>query len=310
MTEIQERVLGMLADGYSYRAVEKITGIPKSTAWDWKKAFGSEPTKQEKPKAKILVLDIETAPTLAWVWGRFKQNVGQNQVAQEGYVLTWAAKWLGDDTVASDSLHYYPENMENEDDQPLIASIYDMINEADIIIAHNGDRFDMPTLNARMLYHGFKPPKPYKTVDTLKILKQRFRFPSNRLDSVCEYLGIGNKVQTGGFSLWSRCMNGDESAFEEMLDYNVYDVVLLEKLYKKVAPWYSTHVNVAQYVQTGQKSCTVCASTDLVKNGTVSTNLSTFDAYQCKECGHWNRGRVNLKTKEEMENTLMNVAGG
>lgn len=310
MTDNEKRVAELRNQGFTQRAISKITGIPKSTVGDICVRLKGGPAKAAKPKAKILVLDIETAPTLAWVWGRFKQNVGQNQVAQEGYVLTWAAKWLGDDFIASDSLHLYPENMENEDDQPLIASIYDMICEADVVIAHNGDRFDLPTLNARMLYHGFQPPKPYKTVDTLKILKNRFRFPSNRLDSVCEYLGIGNKVNTGGFSLWARCMNGDPDAFQEMLDYNVYDVVLLEKLYKKVAPWYSTHVNVANYVQTGEKACTVCASTDLQKNGTVSTNLSTFDAYQCKECGHWNRGRVNLKSKEEMENTLSNVAGG
>lgn len=308
MTENEKQVSLLRSQGYSQRAISKLTGIPKSTVGDICIRLKEE--KPSQPKAKILVLDIETAPTLAWVWGRFKQNVGQNQVSREGYVLTWAAKWFGEDIVSSDSLHLYPDNMKNEDDQPLIASIYDMMNEADIIIAHNGDRFDMPTLNARMIYHGFPPPKPYKTVDTLKIAKQRFRFPSNRLDSICEYLGIGNKVDTGGFSLWSRCMNGEVKAFEEMLDYNMMDVILLEELYKKLAPWYSTHVNVANYTPSKEMACTVCASTDLRKDGTVSTNLSTFDAYQCNSCGHWNRGRVNLKTKEEMQNTLMNVAGG
>lgn len=307
MTANEKIVSDLRVKGYSQRAISKLTGIPKSTVGDICKRLL---TKKNEPKAKVLVLDIETAPTLAWVWKRFKENIGQNQVMQEGYVLTWAAKWLGEDTVASDSLHYYPENLMAEDDQPLIASIYEMLEEADIVIAHNGDRFDLPTLNARMVYHGFTPPKPYKTVDTLKILKNKFRFPSNRLDSVCEYLGIGNKVDTGGFSLWARCMNKEAKAFEEMLDYNVYDVVLLEKLYKKIAPWYSTHVNVANYSASSEKACTVCASTNLEKNGTISTNLSVFDAYQCKECGHWNRGRVNLKSKEEMSNTLTNVAGG
>lgn len=81
--------------------------------------------------------------------------------------------------------------MVNKDDQPLIASIYDMMNEADIVIAHNGDKFD-----------------------------------------------------TGGFELWARCMDNDIAAFEEMLEYNIYDVVLLEGLYQRIAPWYSTHVNV------------------------------------------------------------------
>lgn len=307
MSDLKKKVFDLLAQGYSYRAIEKLTGVPKSTVGDWKH---QNKTQQEKPKLKILVLDIETAPTLAWVWKRFKENIGQNQVVQEGYVLTWAAKWVGEDSVSSDSLHLYPENLALEDDKPLIESIYKMLNEADIVVAHNGDRFDMPILNARMLYHGFKPPKPYRTIDTLKILKNRFRFPSNRLDSVCEYLGIGNKVSTGGFSLWARCMNKEVEAFEKMVEYNIYDVILLEELYRKIAPWYPTHPNVANYIPSDKPRCTVCASSDLRSDGTVSTNISTFEVHQCNSCGHWNRSRVNIKTKDEMSNTLSNVSGG
>lgn len=305
----EQKVIDLRNQGYSYRAIEKLTGIPKSTAFDIvaRAIAPFDVAKPETPKLKILFLDIETAPTLVWVWGRFKQNVGQNQVEQEGYVLTWAAKWYGDDNIVSDSLHNYPTNLKAEDDKPLIESIYKLLEQADVVVGHNGDRFDLPTLNARMVYHGFKPPKPYKTVDTLKILKNKFRFPSNRLDSVCEYLNIGNKVATGGFSLWSRCMQGDPDAFQEMLDYNVYDVVLLEKLYLRVAPWYTTHVNLNNFKPTETMACTVCTSTDLKKKGTVITNTSVFDSYQCGGCGHWNRGRINLKTKEQMQATLANA---
>src|SRR5690606_6157713 len=106
--------------GFSQRAISKATGIPKSTVGDICKRLSKQP---EVKKAKILLLDIETAPTLAWVWGRFKQNVEQIKVEIECYVITLDSKWLRLDTVASDFLHFNSEYMENEDDQPIIAFI-------------------------------------------------------------------------------------------------------------------------------------------------------------------------------------------
>jgi len=313
MTENEKLKVGeLLALGHSQRAVSKLTGVPKSTVGDYaKKLSGASEsvTEASTNPAKILLLDCESAPSLIYAWGRFKQNIGQNQIVREGYILTWSAKWLGDDNIAHDSLHFYPHNMVNKDDQPLIASIYDMMNEADIVIAHNGDKFDMPLLKARMVYHGFPPPAPFKTVDTLKIAKKEFRFPSNKLDSLCQYLGIGEKIDTGGFELWARCMDNDIAAFEEMLEYNIYDVVLLEGLYQRIAPWYSTHVNVTNFGSNEEKQCTVCGSNDLEEKGVTHTNLSTFTAYQCNCCGKWSRDRVNMKTKEQMQNTLMNIGG-
>lgn len=304
MVTIEQKILDLRTKGWSVRRIAQTLNMPKSTVFD---IITRAKNVLKVAQPRILILDIETAPTLAWTWRRFKENIGQNQVVQEGYVLTWSAKWLGEDNVVSDSLHNYPLHMDAEDDKPLIASIYKLLDEADVVIAHNGDRFDMPTLNSRMVYHGFNPPKPYKTVDTLKILKNKFRFPSNSLNSVCEYLGLGNKVDTGGFELWARCMRGDIEAFKQMLEYNVYDVVLLEELYIKIAPWYTQHVNISNFKPRDKMACTVCTSTDLKKDGTVSTNVSIFDAYQCQNCGHWNRGRVNIKTKDEMKATVSNA---
>lgn len=303
-------VMTLLNEGLSTRAVSDLTGVPKSTVWDIKSRHENAVQVTVEPQnelPKVLFIDIETSPTLSWTWRRFKENISQAQVESECYVLTWSAKWLGQSNVVSDSLHFYPDNLNNEDDQPLIASIYDLIDEADVVVGHNGDRFDLALLNARMVYHGFTPPSPYRTVDTLKILKNKFKFPSNKLDSVCQYLGIGEKVETGGFNLWKRCMHKDVTAFEEMLEYNVYDVVLLEMLYKRIAPWYSTHVNLAQYVESDDMLCAVCTSDDLEAKGRVNTNISTFQAYRCNNCGHWHRGRINIKTEQQMENTLVNA---
>lgn len=308
MTKIEKQISELRLKGVSFRDISEILNIPKSTVFDIYTRLLRDSKIPPQAGPKILILDIETAPTLAWVWKRFKENIGQPQVVAEGYILTWSAKWLGSDKVTGDSLHHYPNYLKEGNDYPLALNLHKILEEADIVVAHNGDKFDIPTINARMIYHGFKPPKPFKTIDTLKILKKHFRLPSNSLNSACEYFGMGNKVDTGGFSLWARCMQQDLDAFQEMLDYNIQDVILLEKLYIKLAPWYTVHPSVVNYAKINKKTCTVCGSSALIRKGEVSTNVSTFDAYQCGDCGHWSRGRFNLKLKEEMNQTLINIA--
>jgi len=54
---------------------------------------------------RILVLDIETSPNLAWVWGMWDQNVGINQLVESQTVLCFAARWLGEKKVHFHSVH-------------------------------------------------------------------------------------------------------------------------------------------------------------------------------------------------------------
>ena len=119
MTENEKLKVGeLLALGHSQRAVSKLTGVPKSTVGDYaKKLSGASEsvTEASTNPAKVLLIDVESAPSTVRVFGRFKQNVGQAQIVEEGYILTWSAKWLGDDNIAHDSLHFYPHNMVNKD---------------------------------------------------------------------------------------------------------------------------------------------------------------------------------------------------
>ena len=60
-------------------------------------------------KPKILSLDIETAPMVGTFWGLWKQNIGLNQIAEDWYILCYAAKWLDTEDVVYDSLVEYPK---------------------------------------------------------------------------------------------------------------------------------------------------------------------------------------------------------
>lgn len=254
---------------------------------------------------RVLLFDIETAPLQGVFWSMWKQNIGYNQLFDEWYMLTWAAKWLDEpeESFLYDSLHLHGDMY---DDEPIVKSLHALIDEADVVVAHNGDRFDIKKINTRFLHHGLSPPSPYKSVDTLKIAKNHFAFTSNRLDALGEFLGLGRKIDTGGMDLWMRCLQGDEAAFVEMAEYNVQDIRLLESVYLALLPWAKNHPNVGvYYAEEGHTElCSKCGSEDIQRRGFSYTQVSKLQRYQCNTCGGWTQGRTNLLTKEEREGLL------
>src|ERR1700676_4819995 len=176
--------------------------------------------------AKILYLDIETAPSLGWVWAKWQTNV--IDFKSDWYILSVAWKWAHENEVHVLGLDDFPGyKRRHEDDKALLKKIWKLLDEADIVIAHNGDGFDLPKINTRFLTHKLNSPTPYKTVDTLKIARKVFMFDSNKLDDLGRYLGVGRKLPHTGFNLWKGCMSGDLESWETMKQYNAHDVELL-----------------------------------------------------------------------------------
>lgn len=246
-----------------------------------------------KAKSKILIYDIETAPNLSYVWGQYEQNVIEHD--RQWYMLCWAAKWLGEKKVYTSSLPDYKlYKKDPENDKEVVLALWKMLNEADVVIAHNGVSFDNKKTNARLIAHDIKPPSPYKTVDTRLVAKRYFKFNSNRLDDLGDYLGVGRKIQTGGFELWKGCMEGDKKSWKKMLKYNRQDVKLLEEVYLKLRPWITSHPNRA-LLDEKVKSCPNCASTKLQRRGYMTTRVSKFQRWCCTNCGAWSRSRLAEK---------------
>lgn len=310
MQEWQTRALALRDSGYSSRRIGRAVGKDKSTINRFFIKHGLAPNKPMPTKAKILLLDVETAPMLANVWGMFKQNVGLNQLESHSYMLTWAAKWLGEPTYIGAKLSDYPDyEPGSENDYNLVKDLRDLMDQADIIIAHNLNGFDEKVINTRILVNGLLPPKPYRKVDTLDIAKRHFRFTSNKLDGIAIQLGLERKLQTGGFELWRGCMNGLVEAWEKMMDYNIQDVYVLEEVYLKLRAWDARHPNVSLYEDNDQIRCTCCGSTNLIKlDKLVYTGVSAFETYRCEDCGKSPRARVNVKTKDQSRNILTNIA--
>lgn len=242
---------------------------------------------------KILLLDIETSPNTAHVWGLWNVNVGINQITASGTTLCYAAKWLHSKEIIFDSVH-------KSKPKKMVERMHKLLSEADAVVHFNGKRFDIPTLNKEFLLHGLTPPSPYKQIDLLEVTKKQFRFPSNKLDYVSKVLGLGSKIHHKGHELWVGCMNGDNKDWKVMEKYNKQDVLLLEKLYDKLLPWIPNHPNYGLYI--GKPVCTNCGSNKLQSRGKARTALSTYTRFQCQGCGKWCRD--NKATRTETMRTI------
>lgn len=237
---------------------------------------------------KILTIDIETFPNLAYVWGLFKQNIYIDQVAASHEVCGFAAKWHDSDEVQWFSNHH-------DGHRKTVQAARRLLDQADVVVHYNGKSFDIPHLQREIALAGIPRPSPFKQVDLLETVKKQFRFASNKLDFVVQEFGLGKKVEHEGFPLWVKCMAGDQQAWEDMRDYCKHDVVLEEKLYDHLLPWIDNHPHRGLYVDSADPMCSRCGSTKLQRRGVSYTALSAFQRYQCQGCGGWSRGarRVN-----------------
>lgn len=243
--------------------------------------------------AKILILDIETAPMEAYVWGIWEQNINYDSIKSHWFILTWSAKWLFDKKVYSDKLT--SKEAISENDKRIMKSLWSLLDEADIVIAHNGDKFDIPKINTRFLYHDIHPPMPYLTIDTLKHLR-KFSLPSNKLDNANKYLSLTPKKDNEGMPLWIKCRKGDEKALRDMELYNIQDVRSLEETYLRIRPWIKPHPNVGLHVAENILVCPTCGHDELREEGTYQTQASIFKALRCTSCGAVSRQRKQLKS--------------
>lgn len=182
---------------------------------------------------KILLLDIETTPMQVYAWGLWDQNINIDQIIKSSEMLCFGARWLGTKKVIFKSVHH-------DGKQAMLEELHKLMNEADLLVGWNSAAFDHKHINREFLENGMNPPAPVKDLDLMSITKANFLFPSNKLDYVAQKLGVGAKVKHSGFSLWIKCMEGDNKAWAEMKKYQIQDVNLLVDLYEKLLPWFVT----------------------------------------------------------------------
>jgi hypothetical protein len=247
--------------------------------------------------AKVLILDIETAPIIAYVWDIWDQNIPLNMIKQDWSVLSWSAKWLNEPK--SKVMQQDNRKAKNVyDDKELLKGMWDLLNEADVIITQNGKAFDEKKLNARFILNGMKPPTQYKHIDVKRIATKKFAFTSNKLEYMTDklnkkYAKLKHK-KFPGFSLWKACLDGNIEAWKEMAIYNIYDILSLEELYNTMVAWDTT---VDLNIYNVDKSVYVCScgnKTDFLKKGYSYTSTGKFQRSVCNKCGKQHTSKINL----------------
>ena len=256
-------------------------------------------------KPRIATFDIETSPYESYTWGLWQQNIGVEQIKTDRTILSVAFKPLGK-AVEFRSTGGRGASLVR-DDYALVKWLSERLDETDIVVAQNGDRFDVRIVNARCIFHRLPPYSPIRTIDTKKVAKKVADFGSNRLEWLDRVVNGGegkNKHPAFiGQDLWTAVLADNPKAWVAMKKYNISDVIKTEKLYLNLLPWIQHHPNVSVY--TGKaESCPNCGSTKLEKRGVHYTQASAYQQYKCLNCGKWPRGKTMLSSLKERKGRL------
>lgn len=231
-----------------------------------------------------LYLDIETSPNVGLFWeAGYKKNIDYSNIIKERAIICICYKWEGEKEVHE--LHWDRK----QGDKKMLQQFVRVSKGAAELVGHNIDRFDMPWVRSRCLFHGIDILPDYPTIDTLKIAKRKFKLNSNRLNYIAQFLGLGQKISIE-FNLWKDILlKNDPVAMEKMIKYCKNDVVLLEKVFKELYKHVNNKYHYGVHFGQVRGSCKECGSDDLkVHKKRITASGTKMIQYQCNTCGKYN----------------------
>jgi hypothetical protein len=248
----------------------------------------------DKRAVKTIFWDIETSLQLVSVFQLGNNDwIDPSSLVTERYIICASWRVEGEEKVNTVSVLDDPKRYKNDphDDFFVVSTLRDVLAEADCLVGHNSDSFDLPYLNTRIIYHGLKPLPPMSSVDTYKVSKSKFKFNSNKLDYIAKYLKVGKKLSTTP-GLWMKVLKGDKNAIKQMIVYNKHDVVILEKVFKKLIPYIPNYLNRELF---GGVGCPRCGSHKVQSRGYHRAISRVYRRFQCQKCFGWFRATGNDK---------------
>lgn len=236
-----------------------------------------------RTKRRRLFFDIETSPNIGLFWeAGYKKNIDYTNIIRERAIICICYKWEEEKEVYS--LQWDAKQC----DKAMLLKFVEVANMATEMVGHNGDKFDLAWIRTRCLFHGIPMFPKYITIDTLKAARSKFKFNSNRLNYIADFLGLGQKIKTE-FGMWKDILlNKDKVAMEKMVKYCKKDVVLLEKVYRLLGVHLEPKSHYGVLFGSDRGSCPECGSDDLkkVNNRTTATGMKKIQ-FQCNTCGKY-----------------------
>jgi DNA polymerase elongation subunit (family B) len=254
----------------------------RKTVSNWRKKWQIE---SKKIPIKRLFFDIETGYYIlkvrTWQLKNFNKYFNYEDIEREKEILCISYKWQNEDGVHTLDWRIGEKEM--------LKQFIKILGEADEAIAHNGDKFDLPFLRTRCLYHGVLMFPTYRTLDTLKKSRNGFRFASNKLDYLLKFTGVGSKVEHEGFDMWKQIIEGtpkeSEAALEKMIEYCEGDVIGLADYYAVISPFITHNNNFAVLVGGDKWDCPECGSHDVELHHTYTTAMGIIRRQmKCNDC--------------------------
>lgn len=267
-----------------------------------RKAREGLPKQHEDKFPKIFIADIETSLMLLEAFSLWDKYIPHESIHRDWHLLTWAGMYLHDDKMYGDRLT--SREAKHGDDSRIMQSLWYHLHNSDIIIAHNGERFDLKKIQVRMMINNIPPYSPVRSIDTLKHVKKIAGHTSNRLDYLARFYGVGSKIHTER-ELWHNCTFGNkeerEAALEEMYIYNQEDVRILADTYIKIRPYMKSHPNMNVYYNSNTPRCHYCGSENIEPTGDYyTTNISRFPLAKCNDCGGYSPSRFTELSREKL----------
>lgn len=266
-------------------------------------------------KPNVLMFDIESLPLKAFIWQPGKQYVGHSNLlpSHEMWDLI-CIQYCWNDGSPVKLLRYDKHG----GTKGMIEKFDKLIEEADICIGKNSDRFDVKMLNSLRMHNGLpgNPSWHQYTDDLEKQMRKHFRLPSQSLDYISRLCGVGGKVSME-MKDWINISNYREltklskdlgtkelnvvsnhlyhekpslirkvgkEALEKMCMYGAKDTEDTRILWNHLSEHFQPKFNHAKF-DGNSEACVSCGSQDIRKNGTRMSGKTKYQSFYCNSHG-------------------------
>lgn len=255
--------------------------------------------------ARVVTLDIERIPGRVRTWHRgftiegdvwdlnalkdiTRRRIHADDMIEWPRTICAAWKWYDSSDVE------FAAEWEVGGYDGFMRQVWEVFNDADLIIGHNADRFDARHLMGGWAEMGLPAPSPYKVIDTLKIARGTFAYESNTLDALNKRLGIDAKTDKYDVKVARAAVNGDKNAQEALSAYNRGDIIASEALFDRLRPFAKGIPHLGMWTD-DELACPSCGSTMTATGKTVHANVQKYEHLRCDNCGAHARGTARLK---------------
>ncbi len=252
---------------------------------------------------RILILDVERLDGITqqhwWDRGDLKNRyIHHETVIREPRTTIACAKWYDQPDVMRFA------EWDEGGRKPFLRKVHTLMAEADIIVGHYLDQADVPWLKGDFylprIGHphrpNLKPLPPFKTVDTLKVLRREFKAgaPFKSLDAVCQIVGIPAKTDKYDARRMERAVT-DKSVEdrERLVEYCAGDVIATQWLYDWLRPHIKNHPALFVDGQSKLDTCRACGGVTKPIAKRYVADVLTYSMQRCTTCG-WH-GRLSIE---------------